>query len=97
MSATQAKASSTTSTKTSTKEAELERIFDEGKVSMTDYADMSTLHHPNREHDSQRTLSVQMPEWLITVLDGEASRLGISRQAVMKVWLAERADKLAGA
>ncbi|MCI1211420.1 MAG: BrnA antitoxin family protein [Bifidobacterium tibiigranuli] len=37
-------------------------------------------------------LSVQLPEWLIEVLDREARRMGISRQTVMKVWLTERAD-----
>jgi hypothetical protein len=37
-------------------------------------------------------LSVQLPEWLIEVLDREACRMGISRQTVMKVWLTERAD-----
>jgi hypothetical protein len=41
-------------------------------------------------------LSVQLPEWLIEVLDREARRMGISRQTVMKVWLTERADAKQG-
>ncbi|MCH4209399.1 type II toxin-antitoxin system BrnA family antitoxin [Bifidobacterium sp.] len=58
--------------------------------SILDYADMSALRKPNKEE--QRPLSVQLPEWLIDVLDREARRMGISRRDAMKVWLAERAD-----
>ncbi|MCI1673532.1 MAG: BrnA antitoxin family protein [Bifidobacterium tibiigranuli] len=76
------------------KTSDLDRIFDEGKESILDYADMSTLRKPNKE--GQRPLSVQLPEWLIEVLDREARRMGISRQAVMKVWLTERADAKQG-
>ena len=75
------------------KAADLERIFDEGKESITDYADMSTVRKPNK--DEQRALSLQLPAWLIETLDGEAARMGVSRQAVIKVWLTERADSLA--
>lgn len=75
---------------------ELDRIFDDGEESILDYADMSTLRKPNREkeNDALRQLSIQLPEWLVGTLDREASRIGISRQAVMKTWLVERADKL---
>lgn len=76
----------------SAKAAELDRIFDEGEESILDYADMSTVRKPNQE--KQRSLSIQLPEWLINTLDREAGRMGISRQAVMKVWLVERADQL---
>ena len=53
---------------------------------------MNTAHRPNRE--KLRSMSVQLPEWLVVTLDREAARMGISRQAVMKVWLTERADTL---
>lgn len=76
----------------SAKAVELDRIFEEGEESILDYADMSTLRKPNQE--KQRSLSIQLPEWLIDALDREARRMGISRQAVMKVWLVERADLL---
>ncbi|WEV66149.1 MULTISPECIES: antitoxin [unclassified Bifidobacterium] len=76
------------------KAAELDRIFDNGDESILDYADMSTLRKPNKDKEEQRSLSLQMPEWLIGVLDGEAARVGISRQAVIKVWLTERADRM---
>ncbi|MDF7664573.1 antitoxin [Bifidobacterium sp. ESL0745] len=76
------------------KAAELDRIFDDGNESILDYADMSTLRKPNKEKDEQRSLSLQVPEWLVEVLDREAARVGISRQAVIKVWLTERADRM---
>ncbi|QAY32544.1 CopG family transcriptional regulator [Bifidobacterium pullorum subsp. gallinarum] len=80
--------------KTAKSDEDLDRIFEEGEESILDYADMSSLRHPNRERNALKALSVQLPEWLVGVLDGEAARMGISRQAVMKVWLTERADSL---
>lgn len=77
------------STKT---DAELDQIFDDGEEDILQYADMTTAHRPNRE--KLRAMSIQLPEWLVGVLDREAGRMGISRQAVMKVWLTERADSL---
>lgn len=74
---------------------EFDRIFDDGEEDITQYLDMSTAHRPNRE--KLRAMSVQLPEWLVNTLDREASRIGISRQAVMKTWLVERADALQSA
>ncbi|WEV72760.1 antitoxin [Bifidobacterium sp. ESL0790] len=74
--------------------AELDQIFDKGDESILDYADMSTLHKPNKDKDEQKALSLQIPEWLVEVLDCEAARVGISRQAIIKVWLTESADRM---
>jgi hypothetical protein len=38
----------------------------------------------------QRRVNVDFPVWMIDSLDREAKRLGVSRQAVIKVWIAER-------
>jgi hypothetical protein len=35
-------------------------------------------------------VNVDFPEWMIESLDREAARTGVSRQSVIKVWLAER-------
>ena len=64
---------------------EFERRFDAGE-DMMDYVDLSTARRPNR----RRRVNVDLPEWMIESLDGEAERLGISRQALIKVWIAER-------
>ena len=68
---------------------ELERKFDAGEDIM-DYLDLSKARRPNR----RRRVNVDLPEWMIDRLDREAQRLGVSRQAVMKVWIAERLKTL---
>ena len=35
------------------------------------------------------------PAWMVGTLDAEAARLGITRQAVIKTWIAERIDERA--
>ena len=48
---------------------------------------------PNQE---QRRVNVDFPLWMIQSLDKEAKRLGVPRQSIIKVWLAERLDQTAG-
>lgn len=66
------------STKTLTAE-ELDTKFDNGK-------DIS--EHLNWD-EAQKFVNVPFPVWMITALDSEARRLGINRQALIKVWVAE--------
>ena len=39
---------------------------------------------------AQKRVNVDFPTWMIDSLDREASKLGVTRQSVIKVWLAER-------
>jgi len=48
---------------------------------------MNTLRRPGLE---LRKLSITIPEWMVQSLDSEAERLGITRQAIIKIWLDER-------
>ena len=41
----------------------------------------------------QRRVNVDFPIWMVEQLDLEASRLGVTRQSIIKVWLAERLDR----
>lgn len=75
--------------KTFKSEEEMERVFDSEEESLLAYADMSTLKKPGNE---QRTTSLSLPEWLMAALDSEASRRGISRQAVIKNALVDYVD-----
>jgi hypothetical protein len=59
---------------------EFDRRFDEGE-DMTPYLDMSTVRRPGR--DVQR-VNVDFPNWMVSAMDKEASRLGVSRQALIK-------------
>lgn len=38
----------------------------------------------------QKRVNVDFPTWMIDALDREASRMGVTRQSLIKVWLAER-------
>ena len=71
------------------KAKELDEKFDSGEDDIVDDLDLSTLTRPNQ---AQRRVNVDFPEWMIASLDREAARLGVTRQSVIKVWLAERLE-----
>jgi hypothetical protein len=70
----------------------LDKKFDEGKSDIVDDLDLSTINRPNQ---IQRRVNVDFPAWMITSLDKEASKVGVTRQSIIKVWLAERLGELA--
>ena len=51
------------------------------------------LSKAKRVLQEQRRVNVDFPTWMIDSLDREASRLGVTRQSVIKVWLAERLER----
>lgn len=67
---------------------EFDEVFDEGKESILDYLDLNkaVVNQPNNE---QKPLSVQFPIWMVDKLDYEAERLGINRQAMIKIIIDE--------
>lgn len=65
---------------------ELDRRFDAGE-DISEYLNWSTAKRPGLE---QRRVNVDLPNWMITSLDMEAKRVGVTRQSIVKVWLAER-------
>ena len=73
------------------KAKELDKKFDEGK-SVLKHLDLSKARRPNQE---QKRVNVDFPTWMIESLDKEASRLGVTRQSIIKVWLAERLEQSA--
>ncbi|MDO9580954.1 MAG: hypothetical protein Q7J06_10390, partial [Bacteroidales bacterium] len=70
---------------------ELDKKFDEGK-SILKHLDLSKASKPNQE---QKRVNVDFPLWMIQSLDREAKRLGVPRQSIIKIWLAERLHKSA--
>ncbi|MEI6666653.1 MAG: CopG family transcriptional regulator [Acidobacteriota bacterium] len=64
----------------------LDRLFDDGGDVST-YLDMSRAKRVNQE---ARRVNVDFPAWMIHSLDKEAGRLGVTRQSIIKVWIAER-------
>jgi hypothetical protein len=68
------------------KAKKFDRDFDAGK-SVAGSLDLAAARRPLQE---QRRVNVDFPTWMIEGLDREASRLGVTRQSIIKVWLAER-------
>lgn len=64
--------------------------FDEGEKDVTGDLDLSRARRSSRE---QRKVNVDFPTWMIESLDREAGRLGVTRQSVIKMWLAERLEQ----
>ena len=64
----------------------LDKIFEEGK-DITPHLVISNARRPWHE---QRRVNVDFPSWIIETLDGQASRLGVTRQSIIKPWIAER-------
>ena len=57
-----------------------------------DLAASLDLSKAKRVLQEQRRVNVDFPTWMIDSLDREASKLGVTRQSVIKVWLAERLE-----
>ena len=73
------------------KAKELDKKFDEEK-SILEHLELSKARRPNQE---QKRVNVDFPLWMIQSLDKEAKRLGVPRQSIIKIWLAERLNKSA--
>lgn len=71
------------------KAKDFDKKFDQGKEDIIDDLDISSLKRPNQ---APRRVNVDFPEWMISSLDKEAARLGVTRQSIIKVWLAERLE-----
>jgi len=70
------------------KAKKFEQQFDEG-IDITASLDLSKA---KRVLQAQKRVNVDFPTWMIDSLDREASKLGVTRQSVIKVWLAERLE-----
>ncbi len=71
------------------KAKDLDKKFDDGER-ITEHLDLSAAKRPNQE---QKRVNVDFPRWMIHSLDKEAKRLGVPRQSIIKIWLAERLEK----
>lgn len=67
---------------------EFDEKFDRAE-DVTEFLDLSKAYRPGL---SLKGVNVDFPAWMIDALDREAERLGITRQSIIKVWLAERLE-----
>jgi len=65
---------------------ELDKKFDDGE----DISEFLDLSHARRPGQEQKRVNVDFPVWMIHYLDKEAKRLGVPRQSIIKIWIAER-------
>lgn len=75
------------------KATEFDRQFDDGE-SVLESLDLASVRRLNLE---QRRVNVDFPVWMIESFDRAARRLGVTRQSVIKMWLAERLEREAAA
>jgi len=72
-----------------TKASDFDKQFDDGE-NITAALDLKRARRPEHE---QKRVNVDFPIWMIHSLDREAKRLGVPRQSIIKLWIAERLEK----
>ncbi len=73
------------------KAKDFDQVFDHGK-DISRHLDLSKKRRPELE---QKRVNVDFPVWMVHQLDRKAKRLGVTRQSVIKMWLAERLKEAA--
>ena len=70
------------------------KIFDQHFDKGVDITGSLDLSKAKRVLQEQKRVNVDFPAWMVESLDREAGRLGVTRQSIIKVWLAERLEAL---
>ena len=68
------------------KAKDFDDAFDRGE-DVTKYLDKSKARRVNSD---LKRVNIDFPVWVIEGLDREARRLGITRQSLVKMWIAEK-------
>lgn len=71
------------------KAKEFDKKFDNGE-NILKHLDLTETQRPGRD---QKRVNVDFPVWMIQRLDKEARRLGVPRQSLIKIWIAERLEQ----
>ena len=69
------------------------KTFDKQFDAGVDIAATLDLSEARRVLQEQKRVNVDFPKWMIASLDREAEKFGVTRQSIIKVWLAERLEK----
>jgi len=73
------------------KASELDKKFDENRGDILEHFDTSKVKMLNEE---SRRVNIDFPSWMVDAMDREARHIGVSRQAIIKMWLAEKLQSL---
>ena len=68
---------------------EFDEKFDNGE-DISKYLDFSKATRPNVLNTDTKKVNVDFPQWVIESLDKEAKKIGVTRQSIIKVWIAQR-------
>ena len=71
---------------------ELDKKFDDNEEDILEYFDLSSMRKINEE---PKRVNIDFPLWMIKSLDKEAKHIGVNREAIIKIWLAERLEGIA--
>ena len=74
------------------KAEEFDKKFDEGQEIIDDL-DLSQADRPGQV---SRRINVDFPLWMIRQMDRESKRLGVTRQSIIKIWIAEKLKEVTG-
>ena len=72
------------------KAKEFDKKFETGRNILNDL-DLEKAVRPRQE---QKRVNVDFPSWMVARLDNEAKRLGVPRQSLIKIWIAEKLQAL---
>jgi hypothetical protein len=70
------------------KTTDFDKKFDKGE-SIIGMLDLKSARRPGLE---QKRVNVDFPSWMVRSLDKEAQRLGVTRQSLIKLWLADKLE-----
>jgi hypothetical protein len=71
---------------------EFDQLFEDGSDEIDEFLDWDKAHRPALV---PKRVNVDFPTWMVQALDVEATRRGIPRQALIKMWLADKLDEYA--
>lgn len=71
------------------KAEEFDRRFDDGE-DVIEFLDLSKASRPGL---GKKSVSIDLPNWMIEGIDQEAERLGVDRQSLLKIWVAEKLER----
>jgi len=69
---------------------EFDRKFDDGE-DISEYVDWGSARRINK--DTAKRVNVDFPVWMVEKLDVEASRLGVTRQSLIKFVINEHLNR----
>ncbi|MBL8639126.1 MAG: CopG family transcriptional regulator [Alphaproteobacteria bacterium] len=68
---------------------DFDKKFDDSNEDILDALDLEKAIRPNQH---QKRVNVDFPTWMVDSLDKEANRLGVTRQSLIKMWVADKLE-----